>query len=98
MRLKRRQKREARGIAREKWTEYCQKNPMPDPDDFVDNESHPLFEAVRNDERAMKWDVQTLLLVFQAIAALYQLWSLFKKPEPSTVIDAEEWRLLGEEP
>lgn len=98
MRLKRRQKREARGIGLEKWVEYCRTNPMPDPDDFVNNESHPLFAAVRNDPRVMKFDVQTVLMIINLLSTLYQLWSKLKKPEPSTVIDAEEWRLLGEEP
>lgn len=96
MRLKRRQKREARQIGFEKWSSYCETNPIPDPDEFIDNESHPLFEAVRNDPRVMKFDVQTVLLIINAISVLYQLWAKFKKPKPSTVIDAEEWRVLGE--
>lgn len=96
MRLRKRQKREARQIGFEKWSSYCETNPIPDPEDFIDNESHPLFEAVRSDPRVMKFDVQTVLLIINLLSTLYQLWSRWKEPEPSTVMNAEEWNAIGE--
>lgn len=100
--LRRIQKARLRHIAREKWNRYCQSARIPSATEFEgelgngNENQHPLIVAVRNDPKIVGMDLETILLMLQLAWLLYQLWSRWKQPEPSTVIDAEEWRVMGE--
>lgn len=98
--LRRLQKIRLRHIAREKWNRHCESSRVPSATEFegefgTENQ-HPLIEAVRKDPRVVGMDIETILLMLQLAWLLYQVWSRWKQPEPSTVIDAEEWRVMGE--
>ena len=82
--LRRRHKRLAREIAREAII-ACQGD-IEAAKGYFDN--HPRVVAI---------DVQTLILMIQLAVQLWQWWKSRNIDEPSTVIDAEEWRLLGED-
>jgi hypothetical protein len=83
--LRRRHKRLAREIAREAII-ACQGD-IEAAKGYFDN--HPRVVAI---------DVQTLILMIQLAIQLWQWWKARNIDEPSTVINAEEWRLLGEDP
>lgn len=98
--LRRLQKIRLRHVAREKWNRHCESARVPSANEFAgefeSENKHPLILAVRNDPKLVGMDLETILLMLQLAWLLYQLWSRWQQPEPSTVIDAEEWRVMGE--
>jgi hypothetical protein len=83
--LRRRHKRLAREIAREAII-ACQ------------GDIEAALEYFKNSPRLLSVDVATLILMIKLAVELWQWWKSRNIDEPSTVIDAEEWRLLGEDP
>lgn len=51
---------------------------------------HPLWVAIRSDEQVCKFDLTTMVLILQGIAALLAIWAAFKSPQPTAQFTTEE--------